>query len=74
MLEILGIQISVRSALLALVHTAIETVTMVIWLALALDAAGVQMRFNATAIIGVVVLFVGLAIEHIVALAPGKVA
>jgi hypothetical protein len=74
MLNILGVDISVRSALLALVHTAIETVVMVVWLALALDAAGVETKMSSAGIAAVTVLFVGLFIEHVVALAPGKVA
>jgi predicted CoA-binding protein len=74
MIKILGVDITVRSALLALVHTAIETVVMVVWLALALDAAGVETKMSSAGIAAVTVLFVGLFIEHVVALAPGKVA
>jgi hypothetical protein len=74
MLNILGVDITVRSALLALVHTAIETIVMVVWLALALDAAGVETKMSSAGVAAVTVLFVGLFIEHVVALAPGKVA
>lgn len=74
MLEILGIQISARAALLSLVHTAIETVVMVVWLDLALDASGISMKITGPGIVAVIVLFVGLFLEHVVALAPGKVA
>ena len=74
MLKILGVEISQRAIILSLVHTAIETVTMVLWLALAMEANGIGMQLSTPGIIAVVVLFVGLFIEHIVALAPGKVA
>ena len=74
MLKILGVEISQRAIILSLVHTAIETVTMVLWLALAMEANGIAMKLSTPGIIAVVVLFVGLALEHIVALSPGKVA
>jgi len=74
MLKILGVEISQRAIILSLVHTAIETVTMVLWLALAMEANGIAMKLSTPGIIAVAVLFVGLALEHIVALSPGKVA
>ena len=72
--KILGVEISQRAIILSLVHTAIETVTMVLWLALALEANGVSMKLSTPGVLAVVVLFVGLALEHIVALVPGKIA
>lgn len=69
MIRIFGVEISGRSILLSLVHTAIEVVTMVLWLKFAQDAV---LKGSDTAVLAVVILTVGLAIEHIVALSPGK--
>ena len=68
MLRIFGVEISGRSILLSLVHTVIEVVTMVLWLRFAHEA----FHGSNTAAVAVVILTVGLAIEHIVALSPGK--
>ena len=61
--KILGVQVSKRAVLLSLIHNAVEIVTMVSWLSLTLKG-----HFLA----GVVVLAVGLTLEHILALAAGK--
>lgn len=65
MATIFGVQVSDRAVALSLVHNAVEIVTMVAWLGLALDH-----RFA----LSVVVLIIGLTVEHILALAAGKIA
>lgn len=63
MLKIFGTQISGRSVREALVHTVVEVVTLVAWLALARKGDNV---------LSVTVLAVGLYLEHVIALAAGK--
>lgn len=63
--QILGVEVSNRAISLTLVHTAVETVGMAGWLALTL---------NGEKGLGFVVLLVTLVVEHILALASGKIA
>ena len=63
MLKIFGTNISGRSVREALVHTVVEVVTLVAWLALAR---------NGDNVLSVAVLAVGLYVEHVIALAAGK--
>jgi hypothetical protein len=63
MLRIFGTQISGRSVREALVHTVVEVITLVAWLALA------RRGDNA---LSVAVLAGGLYLEHVIALAAGK--
>lgn len=63
MLRIFGTLISGRSVREALVHTVVEVITLVAWLALAR---------NGDNLLSVAVLAVGLYIEHVIALAAGK--
>ena len=65
MLSLFGTTISGKSIALSLIHNAVEVITMVGWLALALDGK---------ILLSIIVLAVGLTIEHILALAVGKVA
>ena len=64
-MKIFGIEVSRRSILLSQVHNLVEIVTMIYWLKLALGG-----RAGAA----VVVLVVGLTVEHLLALAVGKIA
>ena len=64
-MKIFGIEVSGRSIRLSLVHNAVEIITMVVWLDRVL--AGQQG-------LGLAVLIVGLSVEHVLALAAGKVA
>ena len=63
MLKIFGTRVSGRSVREALVHTVVEVVTLVVWLALAR---------NGDNLASVTVLAVGLYAEHVIALAAGK--
>ena len=63
MLRIFGTQVSGRSVREALVHTIVEVITLVAWLALAR---------NGDTLLSVAVLAGGLYIEHVLALAAGK--
>lgn len=63
MLKIFGTFISGRSIREALVHTGVEVVTLVAWLALAQ---------RGETLLSAVVLAVGLYVEHVIALAAGK--
>jgi len=63
MLKIFGTEVSTRSILEAQVHTIVEVATLVGWLALAQGGETIW---------SVVVLIVGLDVEHILALAAGK--
>lgn len=63
MLRIFGTQISGRSVREALVHTVVEVITLVAWLALARHGDN---------LLSVAVLAGGLYAEHVIALAAGK--
>lgn len=63
MINLFGTTVSGRAIALSLIHNAVEIVTMVAWLSLALDG-----RMGAS----VIVLAVGLTIEHILSLSAGK--
>ena len=63
MLRIFGTFVSGRSVREAIVHTVVEVVTLVAWLALAR---------NGDNLASAAVLAVGLYVEHVVALAAGK--
>ena len=65
MARIFGIEVSRRSIKLSQVHTIVEYGTMAGWLTLVLSGH---------VLAGNIVLFVGLELEHILALAVGKVA
>jgi len=70
-LKLFGTRISIRSVIEAQVHTIVETATLIRWLALARPFGEFQLSATET-ILSVTVLFVGLDIEHILALAAGK--
>jgi len=63
--RIFGIEVSKRAIVLSQVHNVVEIVTMIGWLKYALEGR---------AVLAVVILVVGLTIEHVLALAAGKVA
>lgn len=63
MLRIFGTFVSGRSVREAAVHTVVEIVTLVVWLALAR---------NGDNLLSVLVLSAGLYLEHVLALAAGK--
>ena len=65
MAKFFGIEVSRRAIVLSQVHNVVEIVTMVLWLRDVL--AGNPVR-------GVIILVVGLTVEHVLALAAGKVA
>lgn len=62
-LKFFGTEISDRSVKEALLHTAVEVITLVGWLKLAQ---------NGETGLSAAVLFTGLYIEHVIALAAGK--
>jgi len=62
--KILGVEITNKAIVLSLVHNAVEIIGMTAWLSLVLSGEPV---------LGFVVLAVTLTIEHILALAPGKI-
>ena len=64
-MRIFGIEVSSRSIRLSLIHNVVEIITMAGWLALVLAGH---------LVVGTIVLAVGLTIEHVLALAAGKVA
>jgi hypothetical protein len=70
-LKIFGTRISLRAVLEAQVHTVVETVALVGWLALARPITGLNLT-STESLLSITVLFVGLDIEHILALAAGK--
>lgn len=65
MLKLFGTTVSGKSILVSQVHNIVEIIGMTGWLALVLDGHKVE---------GFVVLAVTLTIEHILALAAGKIA
>ena len=65
MAQIFGGEVSNRSILLSQIHNVIEIATMAGWLALVMSGRGVA---------GFIVLAVGLTVEHVLALAAGKLA
>lgn len=65
MARIFGVEVSRRAIVLSQVHNVVEIATMAGWLALVLAGRGT---------LGFAVLAVGLTIEHILALAVGKIA
>jgi len=73
-MKIFGIEVSGRSIRLSLVHDVIEIGTMIGWLALVLAGHGLVFKLTIYEVLGIVVLAVGLTVEHILALAAGKVA
>lgn len=70
-LKIFGTRISLRAVIEAQVHTAVEVVTLVTWLALARPFRDFQLTATET-LASILALFIGLDVEHILALAAGK--
>ena len=62
---ILGVEVSKKAILLSQIHNAVEIIGMATWLGLVLDGQKLE---------GAIVLVATLTIEHILALAAGKVA
>jgi len=65
MSQILGVEVTNKAIVLSLIHNVVEIVGMTAWLSLVLSGEPV---------LGFVVLAATLTIEHILALAPGKIA